>query len=149
MKKKKPYNLRDEDSSSKQAKETMKKHAENHMERMLWNLLSPGQPINIATWNIRTMYTAGKTSVIADEMRRYKVSILGLCETRWLQTEKVKLGSGESILYSGHADEKAPHTEGVALMLSKEAQRALISWEPINSRIITARFQTTHKRINL
>lgn len=33
-------------------------------------------------------------------------------------------------------------------MLSKEAQRALISWEPINSRIITARFQTTHKRIN-
>ena len=34
-------------------------------------------------------------------------------------------------------------------MLSKEAQRALISWEPINSRIITARFQTTHKIINL
>lgn len=33
-------------------------------------------------------------------------------------------------------------------MLSKEAQWALISWEPINSWIITARFQTTHKRIN-
>nr|XP_049588581.1 craniofacial development protein 2 [Syngnathus scovelli] len=37
----------------------------------------------------------------------------------------------------------------MALMLSKEAQQALISWEPISSRIITARFQTTHKRINL
>ena len=71
-------------------------------------------------------------------MRRYSVSILGLCETRWLQTGEVKLVSGESILFSGHADEKATHTEGVALMLSKEAQRALISWEPINSRIITA-----------
>ena len=34
--------------------------------------------------------------------------------------------------------------EGVAFLLSKDAQRALISWEPINSR-----FQTTNKRINL
>ncbi|KAJ8365093.1 hypothetical protein SKAU_G00139240 [Synaphobranchus kaupii] len=107
------------------------------------------QPTNIATWNIRTMYTAGKTSVIAKEMRRYKISVLGLCETRWIQTGEVKLASGESILYSGHPDENAPHTEGVAFMLSKEAQRALISWEPINSRIITARFQTTQRRIKL
>ena len=149
MKKNKPHNLGDEDTWGIQAKETMKTHTENHMERVRRNLLSPRQPANIATWNIRAMFTAGKTSVIADEMRRYRVSILGLCETRWLQSGEVKLVSGESILYSGHADEKAPHTEGVAFMLSKEAQRALISWEPINSRIITARFQTTHKRINL
>ena len=149
MKKKKPHNLGDEDSSGIQAKEKMKTHTENHMERVLRNLLSPRQPANIATWNIRTMFTAGKTTVIADEMRRYRVSNLGLCETRWLQSGEVKLVSGESILYSGHADEKAPHTEGVAFMLSKEAQRALVSWEPIHSRIITARFQTTHKRINL
>ena len=149
MKKNQPRNLRDEDSSSTQAEGTMKTHTENHLERVRRNLLSPRQPTNIATWNIRTMFTAGKASVIADEMRRYRVSILGLCETRWLQTGEIKLASGESILYSGHADEKAPHTEGVAFMLSKEAQKALISWEPINSRIITARFQTSHKRINL
>lgn len=41
------------------------------------------------------------------------------------------------------------HTEGVAFMLSKEAQRALLIWEPINSQIITAKFQTTQKKINL
>ena len=34
-------------------------------------------------------------------------------------------------------------------MFTKEAQRSLTSWEPINSRVITARFQTTHKRIKL
>ena len=34
-------------------------------------------------------------------------------------------------------------------MLSKEAQRALIGWEAITSRFITARFHTTHKKINL
>lgn len=80
------------------------------------------------------MFTAGKTSAIADEMRKYKVSFLGLCETRWLQTGEVKLDSGESILYSRHAN---VHTGKVFLaayrvefMLSKEAQRALISFEP-------------------
>ncbi|XP_068191506.1 craniofacial development protein 2-like [Antennarius striatus] len=110
---------------------------------------SVAKPTDIATWNIRTMFTAGKMTVIVDEMRRYNISILGLCETRWLQTGEVKLISDESILYSGHSDENAPHMEGVTFILSKESQRALISWEPVNSRIITARFQTTHKIINL
>lgn len=95
------------------------------------------------------MNQAGKTSVIAEEMRRFKISVLGLCETRWIQTGEVRQASGESIVYSGHPDEKAPHTEGIAFMLSKESQRSLVSWEPINLRIITAQFQTTQKRIKL
>ena len=98
-------------------------------------LLTPRRPTTIATWNVKTMYTGGKTAVTAEGMRRYNLSLLGLGETRWLQTGQVKLASGESILYSGHPDDSAPHTEGVAFMLSKEAQRALIS--------------TTHKKINL
>ena len=32
-------------------------------------------------------------------------------------------------------------------MISKEAQRALISWEPINSRLISAKFRSNHERI--
>lgn len=64
------------------------------------------------------------------------------------QSGQVKLASGESILYSRDPEDSAPHTEGVGFMPSKEAQRALISWEPINSRIITARFHSTHKKIN-
>ena len=60
------------------------------------------------------MYTGGKTAVTAEGMRRYNLSLLGLGETRWL-------ASGESILYSGHPDDPAPHTEEVAFMLSKEA----------------------------
>ena len=34
-------------------------------------------------------------------------------------------------------------------MLSKEAQKALVSWDPISSRIITAQFRTRHQRIKL
>ena len=48
----------------------------------------------------------------------------------------------KTIIYSGHAQEDAPHTEGVALMLYKEATKSLIEWESVSSRIITARFHT-------
>ena len=42
-----------------------------------------------------------------------------------------------------------PHTEGVALMLALEAQRALIGWESVNSRIITSKLTTKKKNIRL
>ena len=52
-------------------------------------------------------------------------------------------------MYSGHTMDGAPHTEGVGLMLAPEAQRALIGWEPVSSRIITAKFTSKRKNINL
>ena len=50
---------------------------------------------------------------------------------------------------SGHIEEGAPHTDGVALMLAPEAHAALIGWEPVSSRIITAKFTTKKKDIRL
>ena len=112
-------------------------------------LLTPRKTTNIATWNVRTMYETGKTVQVAQEMRNYNISLLGLCETRWLQTGQLRLTSGETVLYSGHTEEGASHTEGVALMLSPEAQRSLIGWEPVNPRIITAKFATKKDNIKL
>ena len=84
------------------------------------------------------MYEAGRTIQVAREMKNYKIGMLGLSETRWLQTGQLRLPSGEQLLYSGHTEDGAPHAEGVALMLGPEAQQALIGWEPVSSRIITA-----------
>lgn len=72
------------------------------------------------------MYGAGRTAQVASEMKRYNICLLGLCETRWLQSGQIRLNTVETLLYSGHTEEGAPHTEGVGLMLSLEAQRALI-----------------------
>lgn len=46
------------------------------------------------------------------------------------------------LLYSGHEEDNAPHTEGFALMLSQSALRALIGWEAHGPRIITVSFRT-------
>ena len=53
------------------------------------------------------------------------------------------------ILYSGHEEENAHLREGVALMLSHEAQNALISWEAAELRIIYASFKTKKENIKL
>ena len=42
-----------------------------------------------------------------------------------------------------------PNTECVALMLVPEAHAALIGWEPVSSRTITAKFTTKKKDIRL
>ncbi|VDO70987.1 unnamed protein product [Schistosoma margrebowiei] len=54
---------------------------------------------------------------IAAEMRRYKLEVLGISETHWTQVGQQRLTSGELLLYSGHEEENAQHTQGVALML--------------------------------
>lgn len=82
-------------------------------------------------------------------MRANSIELLGLCETRWTQSGQRKLGTGELLLYSGHEQENSRHTQGVALMLSKKAQSALIGWEAHGSRIIKAIFRTKEKRVNL
>ena len=50
----------------------------------------------------------------------------------------MKLSSGETVLYSGRDDDQ--HMQGMAIMMTQEATKALIDWSPINERIIRARF---------
>ncbi len=82
-------------------------------------------------------------------MRNYRLSILGISETRWNGSGQIRLSTGELVLYSGQEEDGAPHMHGVAFMLSKTAQSALIGWEAHGPRIITASFKTRERRINM
>ena len=44
-------------------------------------------------------------------MKRLWLAILGVSETRWTGSGKVQLASGETILYSGLADDNAPQRQ--------------------------------------
>ncbi|VDP40306.1 unnamed protein product [Schistosoma margrebowiei] len=93
------------------------------------------------------MWETGKTSQITMEMRRCNLAILGISEIHWTQAGQKKLATGEMLLYSSHEKENAPHTQGVALMLSKVARNALVGWESHGSRIIKASFKTNNDDI--
>ena len=112
-------------------------------------LLSTRKNVYIGIWNVRTMYDTGETAQVAAEMRRFNLALLGLCETRWPQSEQLRLTTGEIILYSGHEEDDTPHLEGVTLLLGKEAHKALIGWEARGPRCITASFSTKNKMIKM
>ncbi|VDP60525.1 unnamed protein product [Schistosoma mattheei] len=59
-----------------------------------------------------------------------------------MQVGQQRLASGELLLYCGHDEENDPHAQGVAMMLSKQAQNAIIGWESHGQRIIKAYIKT-------
>ncbi|VDO69292.1 unnamed protein product [Schistosoma mattheei] len=83
----------------------------------------------------------------AAEIRRYNLALLGIAETHWTQARQKRIDSEEMLLYSGHEEENAPHTQGVHMMLSKEARKTLIKLESYESRVIKAPFKTKKEGI--
>ncbi|VDO54473.1 unnamed protein product [Schistosoma margrebowiei] len=112
-------------------------------------LLTTRASIYLRTWNVRTMCDTGRAFQIAVQMRSYNLEVIGISETHWTQVGQQRPTSGEHLLYSDHEEENAPHTQGVALMLSKQAQNALIGWESHGPRIIIASFKTKKEGISM
>ncbi|VDP53049.1 unnamed protein product, partial [Schistosoma mattheei] len=48
-------------------------------------------------------------------MKRYNSAVLGIGDTHRTQAGQKRLDTGEMLLYSGHEEENAPRTQGVAL----------------------------------
>ena len=46
-------------------------------------VLSAKTKTRFGFWNVRTLYATGKLAQVAAEMRRYKLHILGVSESRW------------------------------------------------------------------
>ncbi|VDP21216.1 unnamed protein product [Schistosoma margrebowiei] len=83
----------------------------------------------------------GRTGESSRLLLKYNIKVLGIRETQWTQAEQQRLAPGELLLYSGYEEENAPHTQGVALMLSKHTQKALIVWESHGPRTFKASFK--------
>lgn len=104
-------------------------------------LAHPKHQQRIACWNVRTMFQLGKTAQVCEQMRRYKINILGASECRWTGFGKIRTQTGETIIYSGKEDQ---HHHGVAIIMDKEAAGAMLSWKPVSERIIVARYNSKH-----
>nr|CAH8866918.1 unnamed protein product [Trichobilharzia regenti] len=112
-------------------------------------LLSMKAKVRMGIWNVRTMYETGKAAQIAAEMRRHRIEVLGIFESRWNGTGRCQLPTGETIIYSGHLGDSHEQIEGVVIMMSPTAAKALMQWEPISSRIMTARFNSKGRKVTV
>ena len=110
------------------------------------SLVHPRKQIRVACWNVRTMYAPGKAMEIDRAMDKFNIDILGVSECRWLGAGKVRLSSGSVVLYSGMEN---VHERGVAVIIKSKHSGSLMEWEPVNERIIRARFFSRHIKLTV
>ena len=113
----------------------------------LQSLIQLKSKVRIGCWNVRTLYQTGKLAQLAQEMRRYKMSIVGVSECRWNTFGEITTDAGETFLYSGN--EEDAHTHGVGLLLSKDAAKSLVEWEPVSERFLASRFASKGRNISI
>ena len=98
----------------------------------------------IGFWSVRTMFDTGRLAQVIAEMRKYNLHILGISESRWTGSGRLRSNKGETILYSGREDDQ--HHEGVAIILRKGIEKCLLEWKSINSRLLKIRMRG--KKVN-
>ncbi len=77
--------------------------------------------LTVGTWNVQTLWAAGKLELLRNEMKHFRYDIIGISEVRWI-------GKGETsavdFIWSG---EEKIHMKGVGFLLSTQAKKALIA----------------------
>ena len=91
--------------------------------------------IKIATWNVRTMYQAGKMENIVLETKRMGIDIMGLAEVIWMQSGNI-VCNDHTLIFSGH---KKDHKHGVGLLLSKVVSKSVLGYCALSDRILLVR----------
>ena len=109
-------------------------------------VLSAKTETRIGFWNVRTMYETGKLAQVTAEMRRYKLHILGLSESRWTGSGRLTTTTAETVRYLVHEDNQ--HHGGVAMVLRKGMEKSLQEWKPVSS-LMRARLRGRHTDITL
>ena len=51
--------------------------------------------LTVGTWNVQTLWAAGKLELLRDEMKRFSYDIIGVSEVRW--TGKAETSAGDFI----------------------------------------------------
>ncbi|XP_072177062.1 craniofacial development protein 2-like [Diadema setosum] len=86
----------------------------------------------IGTWNVRSLYQAGKLANVVLEMKRLKLDVLGMSEVRWPQAGKIKV-DGYTMVYSGN---RKAHINGVGILMSNEIASAMAGFYAVSERVI-------------
>ncbi|CAG9827602.1 unnamed protein product [Diabrotica balteata] len=76
----------------------------------------------IGTWNIRSMYQAGKAGNTIQEMTRLNIDILGCSEVRW-PNSGIRILNEHYIYYSG--DDTTSHRNDIAIIVKREIAKAV------------------------
>ena len=90
----------------------------------------------IGTWDVRSM-NQGKLEVVKQEMARVNVDIRGISKLKW--TEMGEFNSDDHYIY--YCGQESLRRNGVAIIVNKRVQNAVLGSNFKNDRMISVRFQ--------
>ena len=90
----------------------------------------------IWTWNVRSM-NQGKLEVVKQEMARVNIDILGISEFKWTGTGE--FNSDDHYIY--YYGQESLRRNGVALIVNKGVQNAVLGCNLKNNKMISVHFQ--------
>ena len=90
----------------------------------------------IGTWNVRSM-NQGKLEVVKQKMVRVNVDILGIRDLKW--TGMGEFNSDDHYIY--YCGQESLRRNGVAIIVNKKVQYAVLGCNLKNDRMISVRFQ--------
>ena len=82
----------------------------------------------------------GKWKVVKQEMARVNIDILGISELKW--TGMGEFNSDDHYIY--YCGQESFRKNGVAIIVNKRVQNAVLGHNLKNDRMISARFQGNH-----
>jgi hypothetical protein len=89
------------------------------------------------------LYQKGRLAQLNNIIVEYKHAVLGLSEARWNGSGRTETSNGNVSVHSGMPNtDDDDHIRGVGILINKNIRGALLEWNPVSDRIITARIQT-------
>jgi hypothetical protein len=107
-------------------------------------LITAERLLTVGCWNVNTLSDnkPGREDILADDLVKHRVDIIGLSEVRkpgtGAKTIRSSCDTAYTLHYSGHAKNRV---NGVGLALSQYARKALIYVNTISDRLMVARFR--------
>jgi hypothetical protein len=86
----------------------------------------------LATWNVRSLYRPGGLRITINELRKYKIAIAAIQETRWNKFTPQTVTSNGYNIYTSSLDN---HGFGTFFLVDSKLNHMVINFTPINERL--------------
>lgn len=93
--------------------------------------------MNLATWNVRSLYRTGALRNLIQELNKYNISIAAIQEIRWRGSE-IFDSENYTVLYSGSGNR---NNFGTGFLIHKKFKSNLLNFDPINERMCSIRLK--------
>ena len=95
--------------------------------------------LRLATWNVRTLHITGGLRMTINELRKYKIAIAAIQETRWTKLTPRAFVSSKYNIYTSSQTNK--HEFGTAFFVDSNFNHLVKNFTPINERLCILRIK--------